>query len=79
VFNCWKKYLFAVVISSICIVLQALLYLNKGSTSQTFRNLTFLFVSTCLGIPNVVLLIGVSEEAHNEEGTLPLRINVHRL
>lgn len=73
-----KKYLFAVVISSICVTLQALLYLHKGSTSQTFHNLNFMFVSTYLGIPNVVLLIGVSVTAHKEE-TLLMRINIHRL
>jgi hypothetical protein len=73
-----KKYLFAVVISSICVMLQALLYLHKGSTSQTFHNFNFVFVSTYLGIPNVVLLIGVNERAHKEEGTLLMRINVRR-
>ena len=59
-------------------MLQALLYLHKGSTSQTFRNLIFMFVSTYLGISNVVLLIGVIEAAHKEEGTLLMRINVRR-
>ena len=59
-------------------MLQALLYVHKGSTSQTFRNLNFVFVSIYLGIPNVVLLVGVSEAALKEEGTLPMRINVHR-
>jgi len=37
-----------------------------------------MFVSTYLGIPNIVLLIGVSEAAQKEEGTLPTRINIHR-
>jgi hypothetical protein len=73
-----KKYYFAVVIFSICVMLQALLYLQKGSTSQTFRNLNFMFVSTYLDIPNIVLLTGDNEAAHKEEGTLPMRINVRR-
>jgi hypothetical protein len=59
-------------------MLQTLLYLHKGSTSQTFHNLIFMFVSTYLGISNVVLLIGVIEAAHKEEGTLLMRINIRR-
>lgn len=59
-------------------MLQALLYLHKGSTWHTFRNMIFAFVSTYLGIPNVVLLISVIEAVHKEEGTLLMRINICR-
>lgn len=59
-------------------MLQAFLYVDKGSTSQTFHNLNFMFVSTYWGIPNVLLLIGVIEAAHKEGGTLLMRINIRR-
>ena len=35
----------------------------KGSTSQTFRTLNFMYASVYVGMPNVVPLIGISETA----------------